>query len=591
MIRKSIAIQSDDAVTFGLRPLYSQLYTLNQVYTPASSFVMSLASPAIIPKASAPLRVLATRTPATRRYHHDHRETCLHQRRLSNQYHRPRLSPSQRTNHERIHDQTRSFHASFPSLAIKDPYASLGVGKSASASEIKKAYYGLAKKYHPDTNKDPKAKEKFAEAQSAYEILSDEKKKSMYDQYGSAAFDANGNAGFDPGAAGAGGGAGNPFGGGNPFAGFGGRAGGFSGQGGFGAEFNFEDLFSAFGAGGARRGRGGTGPFQEEVMVGENIEVQTNISFMDAARGVQKDITITPLVQCKSCNGSGLKKGKSRSACQTCDGTGTRVHFMQGGFQMASTCGTCGGTGVQVPRGAECGTCKGNGAVRERRTVTVDIPGGVEDGMRLRVMGEGDYPPTGQAANPDARSTKGDLYVFIRVAPDSKFQRSGSDVLYTATIPLTTAILGGEITVPTLDGDVKVKVATGTGTGDKITMAGMGMKKLNSRRGTNGDLRVEFKVQMPKYLSVNQRTIVEMLADEMGDKNAKRVMNLKNLNQTSQASSTKKHTQKDDHKDEGFLKNFWHNISGQHDDLKKDDQAKKEDEEEPRKKASGSGSG
>lgn len=478
------------------------------------------------------------------------------------------------------------------------------MNKSASASEIKKAYYGLAKKYHPDTNKDPKAKEKFSEAQSAYEILSDEKKKGMYDQYGSAAFDANGNVGFDPGAAGAGGG--NPFAGGNPFGGFGGQAGGFGGQGGFGAEFNFEDIFSAFGAGGARRGRGGRGPFQEEVMVGENIEVQTNISFMDAAKGVQKEITITPLVQCKTCNGSGLKKGKSRSACQSCDGTGTKVHFMQGGFQMASTCGACGGTGVQVPRGAECGTCKGHGAVRERKTVTVDIPGGVEDGMRLRVMGEGDYPPTGQAANPNARSEKGDLYVFIRVAPDSKFQRSGSDVLYTASIPLTTAILGGEITVPTLEGDVKVKVATGTGTGDKITMAGMGMKKLSSRRGQNGDLRVEFKVQMPKYLSVNQRTIVEMLADEMGDNHAKRVMNLNNLNQSSQASSSTKtdssagsrssskspSSSEEDHKNEGFLKSFWHNLSGQHDDLKKEEQGnKKQDEEEPPKKASGSGSG
>ena len=149
-------------------------------------------------------------------------------------------------------------------------------------------------------------------------------------------------------------------------------------------------------------------PFQEEVLMGENIEVQTNISFMDAAKGVQKDIGITPLVQCKTCTGSGLKKGMSRSQCKSCDGTGTRVHFMQGGFQMASTCNTCGGQGVTIPRGGECGPCKGNGAVRERKTVTVDIPGGVEDGMRLRVMGEGDYPPTGQAANPKARADKGD---------------------------------------------------------------------------------------------------------------------------------------------------------------------------------------
>jgi len=473
------------------------------------------------------------------------------------------------------------------------------VSNGASSSEVKKAYYGLAKKYHPDTNKDPKAKERFAEAQSAYEILTDDQKKAAWDQYGAAAFDQGG--GFNPGGGAGAGPGGNPFSGAQGFGGFGGQGGGF------GSDFNFEDLFSAFGGGNARRGRGRASPLQEEVMVGENIEVQTNISFMDAAKGVQKDIAITPSVQCKTCSGNGLKKGTSRSQCKTCDGTGTRVHFMQGGFQMASTCNTCGGQGVTIPKGGECGTCKGNGAVRERRTVTVDIPGGVEDGMRLRVMAEGDYPPTGQAANPKARSEKGDLYVFIRVAPDSKFSRNGSDVLYTASVPLTTAILGGELNVPTLDGEVKVKVATGTGTGDKITLSGMGMKKLGGRRSTNGDLRVEFKVQMPKYLSVNQRTIIEMLADEMGDKNAKRIMNL-NQYKEAPAAPTKDSDGKpvasaeDSHKDEGFLKHMWHSVTGQHDHQGKasEDSTDKpkantkvngepQQDEEPPKKASGSG--
>lgn len=554
---------------------------------------MSLASPALIPKASTPLRILAA---PSRTLCIQDRQQQSHRRKLHSQqwHHRPRLSSYTRTNHDRIQPR-RCFHASPTSLATKDPYKSLGVASSASAAEIKKAYYGLAKKYHPDTNKDPKAKERFADAQSAYEILSDPKKKETWDAYGAAAFDQGGAGpgGFNPGSAGAGG----P----NPFAG---GFGGFGGSGGFGAEFNFEDLFNAFGgaAGGARRGRRGGGPFQEEILVGENIEVQTNISFMDAAKGVQKDIVITPLVQCKTCTGSGLKKGVSRGTCQTCDGTGTRVHFMQGGFQMASTCSTCGGSGVSVPKGGECGTCKGNGAVRERRTVTVDIPGGVEDGMRLRVMGEGDYPPTGQATNSKARTEKGDLYVFIRVAPDSKFSRSGSDVLYTASIPLTTAVLGGEITIPTLEGDVRVKVATGTGTGDKVTMPGMGMKKLNSRRGNNGDLRVEFKVQMPKYLSVNQRTIVEMLADEMGDKNAKRVMNLnqfKDAPPPPPSSATGPSAPRtDDHKNEGFLKNMWHSMTGQHDHVSEQQtqqdkgkaQNNTQEDEEP-KKASGSGGG
>ena len=462
----------------------------------------------------------------------------------------------------------QSFHASRPQLAVRDPYATLGVGKSASASEIKKAYYGLAKKYHPDTNKEPSAKERFADAQSAYEILNDPKKKEAFDQYGSAAFDQSG--GFNPGAGGPGG---------DPFGGRGGFGAGFGGFG--GADINFEDLFNAFGGGGARRGRsgkGGNSPFQEEILVGENIEVQTNISFMDAAKGIRKDIHITPLAQCKTCTGSGMKKGVSKSSCQACQGTGTRVHFMQGGFQMASTCGTCGGQGTTTPRGGECGTCRGDGAVRERRTVSVDIPGGVEDGMRLRVSGEGDAAATGQAASAKARSSNGDLYVFIRVAPDSKFSRSGSDILYTATVPLTTAILGGEIRVPTLDNEVKVRVGTGTSSGDRVTLSGMGMKKLSGRRSGNGDLKVEFKVQMPKYLSANQRTIVEMLAEEMNDKTAKRVMNLgKDQNASPSADGQ---SEADKHKNEGFLKSAWHRFTHQHDHLDKEQQAQQQQQQQ-----------
>lgn len=412
----------------------------------------------------------------------------------------------------------QQFHGSAPLSATKDPYSVLGVGKNASSSEIKKAYYALAKKYHPDTNKEPTAKDRFSDAQSAYELLSNPKKKETWDTYGAAAFDQG--AGFDPSG-------GQPGAGENPFSGFGGFGGS---QGGFGTEFNFEDLFGAFGSGG-RRGRGSRQqPYQEEILVGENIEIQTNISFRDAAMGIRKDVTVNPLVACKTCSGSGLKQGVSRTSCKQCGGTGTRVHFMQAGFQMASTCQACGGQGVATPKGGECSTCYGNGVVKERKTVSIDIPGGVEDGMRLRVAGEGDAPATGTAANPNARSSRGDLYVFIRVATDSKFSRSGSDILYTSTIPLTTAVLGGEVTVPTLEGEVKVKVATGTGTGDRITLAGMGMKKLGgSRRSANGDLKVEFKVAMPKYLSVNQRTILEMLADEMNDSSAKRIMNIKGM--------------------------------------------------------------
>lgn len=475
---------------------------------------------------------------------------------------------------------------------MADPYKTLGVDKNATPADIKKAYYGMAKKYHPDTNKDAGAKEKFASAQSAYEVLSDAEKKKAFDSYGSAAFDQNG--GFNPGA-GAGGPGGNPFGGG--FGGFGGFGGGAQGAGGF-QDINFEDLFGAFAGG--RRGRGGGGggrrnPFQqEEILVGDNIEVQTNISFLDAAKGVKKDIHITPMVECGTCTGTGLKKGAKKAGCNSCGGTGQRITSM-GGFHMSITCTACGGSGYAIPRGSSCNTCSGDGAIKERKTITIDIPGGVEDGMRLRVNGEGDAPLTGHATSSGAvRGQKGDLYVLIRVATDSKFKRNGSDILHTATIPLTTAVLGGEIKVPTLDGEVMVKIPTGSGTGDRVTLSGMGMKILSGRRGGKGDLKVEFKVAMPKYLSVNQRTILEMLADEMGDKNAKRMINPGKMREEQQNTEKKvDQAMKDAHQNEGFLKSAWHNLTGQHNHLNNDATKPGErehgqkDDDEPKK---GSGS-
>ncbi|KFA61916.1 hypothetical protein S40285_02821 [Stachybotrys chlorohalonatus IBT 40285] len=482
----------------------------------------------------------------------------------------------------------RSFHTT-RSLSQKDPYQALGVSKGATPAEIKKAYYGLAKKYHPDTNKDANAKDRFADIQSAYEILSDPKKKEQYDQFGAAGFDPSGGAGGDP------------FGGGgNPFHGFGGQ-GGFGG--GFGGGFNFEDIFSAFGGqqggfGGARRG--GRGPFQQEILVGEHIEVQASITFMEAAKGTSKTLNITPLVSCKTCTGSGLKAGTKKAACKSCNGTGTRVHFMQGGFQMASTCSTCDGTGSTIPKGSECGTCSGNGVVRERKTITVDIPAGIEDGMRIRVDGAGDAPPTGRNAEANVRTQRGDLYVFVRVAKDPKFRREGSNILYTANIPLTTALLGGQVSIPTLDGSVNVKIATGTNTGDNITLSGMGMKRLSGRRSGSGDLRVEFRVNMPKYLSANQRTLIEMLADEMGDKTAKRVMNVSSPSVKSDAAKPDD-MDPESHKNEGFLKSIWHTLTSHPAHQKnaesesspsKDDPSKekaKDDTKDDTKKSSGSG--
>lgn len=315
--------------------------------------------------------------------------------------------------------------------------------------------------------------------------------------------------------------------------------------------------------------------------------MQTNISFLDAAKGVKKEIHITPLVECGTCTGSGLKKGAKRAECKSCGGTGQRVTSM-GGFHMSATCGTCGGSGFAIPRGSSCSTCAGDGAVKERKTITIDIPGGVEDGMRLRVSSEGDAPLTGHATSSGPiRGQKGDLYVLIRVATDPKFKRNGSDILHTATLPFTTAVLGGEIKVPTLDGEVMVKVPTGSGTGDRVTLSGMGMKVLSSgRRSAKGDLKVEFKVQMPKYLSVNQRTILEMLADEMGDKTAKRVINPGKMKDEVEREKRAAGVT-DDHSNEGFLKSAWHNITGQHKHLNEEQNEKSKDDEP--KKGSGSG--
>ncbi|XDG07090.1 hypothetical protein ABKA04_006705 [Annulohypoxylon sp. FPYF3050] len=428
----------------------------------------------------------------------------------------------------------QSFHATPRSLAIKDPYATLGVGKTATSGDIKKAYYGLAKKFHPDTNKDPSAKDKFGEIQSAYEILSDPQKRAQYDQFGAAGFDPN--AGPAPG--------GDPFGGGNPFA-------GFSGQGGFGANFNFDDLFSAF------TGKRG-GPFGAGNPFGGGQPGQ---------RGPFADII----------GGDNIEWKRSQAGHQA-----GRMQVMWRN----------GGTGSVAPKGSNCRDCSGNGAVRERRTITVDIPAGIEDGMRLRLDGEGDAPISEGDVPPGARMMRGDLFVCVRVASDPKFKRVGSDILYTATIPLTTAILGGEVTIPTLDGQVNAKVSTGTSTGDKLTLPGMGMKKLGSRRNTSGDLKVEFRVAMPKYLSANQRTIVEMLAEELGDKTAKRIMNIKMPGSATGREATKGEDP-DSHRNEGFLKSFWHNLTNNPGHQKPGDQAsedqKKSDDES--KKDSGSNSG
>ncbi|TGZ80588.1 hypothetical protein EX30DRAFT_396294 [Ascodesmis nigricans] len=449
--------------------------------------------------------------------------------------------------------QRRAFHASPIPHSQKNPYDVLGVSKDASASDIKKAYYAAAKKYHPDSSKEPNAREKFQEIQGAYEVLSDPQKKSQFDQFGS------GGPGFDP----SGGGHGFPGGGFGGFGGFGGGGNdGFSAGNPFGG---FEDIFGWATGQGRRGGRGGP-----SVMVGEDIEMQTTISFMDAAKGVRKSIHVEQLVNCGTCTGSGLKKGMSKKQCGRCRGTGMRYHSM-GAFTMTATCDACGGSGSVAPPGSECNTCYGSGVRREKKTLDIDIPAGVSDGMRMRVSGEGDAVPAEDAAGA-AKTKRGDLFVFVRVTPHPTFGRSGSDVLYTATIPLTTALLGGNIKVPTLENDVELRVPSGTNTGDTVTMSGMGMKTVNDRRQRRGDLKVEFKVNMPKTLTTSQRTLLELLADEFKDPSARRIMNVsqfKDEKDKDQPTPPPTYDPNSEHH-HGFLRKIWEKLSGGGDSDKKE---------------------
>ncbi|KAJ2380012.1 mdj1 protein precursor [Coemansia sp. RSA 2611] len=369
----------------------------------------------------------------------------------------------------------RGFHASGARRAADDYYGILGVKREASQSEIKKAYYQLAKKYHPDANKDAGAKDKFIKIQEAYDTLSDEGKRRSYDQFGTA--DPTGGMG-------------------------GGQGAGFSGF------ENMEDILSqmfggAFsGMGGRARGpgRGNTGGF---MSVGEDIEAAVTVSFMEAVSGAKTSVTITPVVQCEPCGGLGARKGAKRQTCKTCRGTGQAM-FQMGGFHVAQPCPECSGEGSTISAKDKCSACQGRGRVRERKTVPVEIPAGCDNGMRIKLSGLGDVPIEG--AGP-----AGDLYVRVRVMPSKTFRRKGSDIYYDLELPFTTAILGGSVRVPTVDGDVEVKVRAGTQPGDELRLRAKGVRKINSM--ARGDQYLNLNVKLPTDLSARQRRLIEEFAD------------------------------------------------------------------------------
>ncbi|KAG6828609.1 hypothetical protein H0H92_007304 [Tricholoma furcatifolium] len=381
--------------------------------------------------------------------------------------------------------------------APKNPYDVLGIKSDASQAEIKKTYFALARKYHPDTNPDKSAQAKFLEIQEAYDTLKDEKKRAAFDKYGS----ASQQPGFDP----------------NAFA-RGAGAGGFQGFGGFSGFSGFHDLGGGFGRGDAGDlfesifGAGfGANATQSSRSRGANIETTVNVSFMEACKGTSKTVHISPVTDCDTCSGSGLKKGAKRTTCTTCGGSGQQIFIINDGFQMASTCQSCNGVGSTVPKNGRCAPCGGVGRLKTSKTVNVKIPAGIEDGMSVRVSKAGDAPITG-------KGSVGDLLVRVRVAPSKTFVRQGSNLYHEARVPVHKALLGGKVRVPTLDGDVDVRIPGGTQQGEEMVLKGRGVTPPFG--GEKGDLFVAFSVVLPRTLTQRQRDLLQQYADDVDGKAA-----------------------------------------------------------------------
>lgn len=364
----------------------------------------------------------------------------------------------------------------------RDYYDILGVSRNASADEIKAAYKRLAKQYHPDVSNDPKAKEKFQEALEAYGVLSDGQKRKNYDQFGHAAEQFQGYRGFE------GFGQGMDF----DFSDL------FSGMGGF------EDLFREFGF----AAQGGAGTSRKRFRHGNNLRIDLNIGFEEAAFGAKKDVEIEHLEKCEECNGTGSKDG-GETNCPTCNGHGI-VERMQrtpfGIFSTRTTCPKCGGYGKIIKN--PCPKCSGKGIVRKRRKIEVDIPAGVNTGNHLRLQGMGDTGEQGGRA--------GDLFVVLFVEKHNIFKRDGADLFAEIPISFSEAALGAEVDAPTLKGTVKLKIPVGTQTGTIFRLKGKGIKDLDS--GKIGDEFMKIFVETPQGLSKEQRKLFEELLKMNGTK-------------------------------------------------------------------------
>lgn len=351
-------------------------------------------------------------------------------------------------------------------MSKRDYYEVLGVSRDTGDDELKKAYRQLALQYHPDRNPgDEQAEERFKEASEAYAVLSDPEKRRQYDRFGFQGVGAGGPGGF-------------------PGAGFG----------------DFTDLFSDLfgdlfgGHGGGSRGRG---------QRGADLRYNHEIELADVREGCEAILDLPKMMSCASCQGSGARAGTQPERCGRCGGSGQAI-FQQGLFRISRPCDACRGAGwvVRDP----CPACRGSGRSEGQKTIKVRIPPGVEDGMRLRVVGEGE---AGLAGGPP-----GDLFVVIRTAPHPLFVRDGPDLHCEVPIPFVHAVLGAEIEVPTLDGKVEMRVPEGTQPGRVLRLRGKGLPTLGS--STRGDQLVRLFVEVPTRLTDRQRELLEQFADESG---------------------------------------------------------------------------
>jgi molecular chaperone DnaJ len=357
-------------------------------------------------------------------------------------------------------------------MADQDYYRVLGVPRDAPPEDIKKAYRQLALKYHPDRNPGSKEhEEKFKEAAEAYSVLADPEKRSVYDRFGRDGLRGQGFSGFDS----------------SVFEDFEDILGNFFG-------FSIGDLF-----GGRERGRGGVRRSR-----GRDLALEVEIGLEEAAAGVEKEIKLNRAETCPVCRGSKRKPGTPPAGCPACGGHG-QVRFQQGFFTMARTCPRCQGTG-QI-NASPCESCQGKGHVKEKRTLKVRVPAGVDDGSRLRLVGEGEAGDEGMPA--------GDLYVVIRVRRHPFFERQGNDLACEITVSFSQAALGARIEIPTLEGDEILKVPAGTQPGETIRIRGKGVPDLSGRR--KGDLLVKVIVRTPGGLSKEQKALLVKLAELRGE--------------------------------------------------------------------------